>query len=58
MFLFSFFFQLVSKPNDEYGDTVPSKPHNIGVEGAANLSSHGTVRKLREVEDIDMSEGL
>ncbi|XP_047154078.1 serine/threonine-protein kinase 4 isoform X3 [Vigna umbellata] len=49
--------QLVSKPNDEYGDTVPSRPHNIGVEGAANLSSRGTVRKLREVEDVDMSEG-
>ncbi|XP_017427206.1 serine/threonine-protein kinase 1 isoform X2 [Vigna angularis] len=50
--------QLVSKPNDEYGDTVPSRPHNIGVEGAANLSSRGTVRKLREVEDVDMSEGV
>ncbi|ESW25495.1 hypothetical protein PHAVU_003G041000 [Phaseolus vulgaris] len=49
--------QLVSKPNDEYGDTVPSRPHNIGVEGAADLSSHGTMRKLHKVEDVDMSEG-
>jgi len=58
MFLLSFFLQLVSKPNDEYGDTVPSRPHNIGVEGAADLSSHGTMRKLHKVEDVDMSEGL
>jgi len=58
MFLFSFFLQLVSKPNDEYGDTVPSRPHNIGVEGAADLSSHGTMRKLHKVEDVDMGEGV
>ncbi|KAG4403216.1 hypothetical protein AAZX31_01G056500 [Glycine max] len=49
--------ELDSKLNDEYGDTVPSRPHNIGVEGAADLSSHGTTRKLHKVEDVDMSEG-
>ncbi|XP_061355650.1 serine/threonine-protein kinase 1 isoform X2 [Gastrolobium bilobum] len=47
---------LASKLNDEYGDTVPSRPHNIGVEGAADLSSHGTMRKLHKVEDVDTSD--
>lgn len=58
LLLFSFLFQLDSKLNDEYGGTVPSRPHNIGVEGAADLSSHGTTRKLHKVEDVDTSEGL
>lgn len=49
---------IASKLNDEYGDTVPSRPHNIGMEGAADLSSHGTMRKLQKVEDVDTSEGL
>ncbi|XP_027361671.1 uncharacterized protein LOC113869515 isoform X2 [Abrus precatorius] len=49
--------QLASKLNDEYGDTVPSRPLNIGVEGGADLSSHGTMRKLQKGEDVDMSEG-
>ncbi|KAL3032989.1 hypothetical protein AAZX31_02G112900 [Glycine max] len=49
--------ELDSKLNDEYGGTVPSRPHNIGVEGAADLSSHGTTRKLHKVEDVDTSEG-
>lgn len=48
---------IASKLNDEYGDTVPSRPHNIGMEGAADLSSHGTMRKLQKVEDVDTSEG-
>lgn len=49
---------LASKLNDEYGDTVPSRPHNMNVVGAADLSSHGTMRKLQKVEDVDTSEGL
>ncbi|XP_057448094.1 serine/threonine-protein kinase 1 isoform X2 [Lotus japonicus] len=48
---------LASKLNDEYGDTVPSRPHNMNVVGAADLSSHGTMRKLQKVEDVDTSEG-
>ncbi|KAJ1400913.1 Protein kinase domain [Sesbania bispinosa] len=48
---------LDSKLNDEYGDTVPSRPNNIGLEGATDLSSHGTMRKLHKVEDVDTSEG-
>lgn len=50
---------IASKLNDEYGDTVPSRPHNINMEGAADLSSHGTMRKLQKVEDVelDTSEG-
>lgn len=43
--------------NDEYGDTVPSRPHNIGDEEAADISSHGTMRKLRKVDEVDNSEG-
>jgi len=44
--------------NDEYGDTVPSRPQNIGVEEAAYISSHGTTRKLQRVDEVDNSEGL
>ncbi|XP_019428756.1 PREDICTED: serine/threonine-protein kinase dst1 isoform X2 [Lupinus angustifolius] len=43
--------------NDEYGDTVPSRPHNIGVQGAADPSSHSTMRKLHRLDDMDTSEG-
>ncbi|XP_020216141.1 serine/threonine-protein kinase dst2 isoform X2 [Cajanus cajan] len=49
--------QLASNLNDEYENTIPSGSHNVGVEGAANLSSHGTVRKLHKVEDVDTNEG-
>lgn len=44
--------------NDEYGDTVPSRPQNMGVEEAAYISSHGTTRKLQRVDEVDNSEGL
>ncbi|WJX62787.1 Serine/threonine-protein kinase sik1, variant 2 [Trifolium repens] len=43
--------------NDEYGDTVPSRPQNISVEEAAYISSHGTMRKLQKVDEVDNSEG-
>lgn len=49
---------VASKLNDEYGDTVPSRLHNIGVQGAADLSSHSTMRKLHKLEDADASEGF
>lgn len=49
---------IASQLNDEYGDTVPSRLQNIGIEGASDLSSHGTMRKLHKVEDVDTSEGL
>ena len=48
---------VASKLNDEYGDTVPSRPPNIGVQEAADLSSYSTVRKLHKLED-DSGEGL
>lgn len=43
--------------NDEYGDTVPSRPQNMGAEEAAYISSHGTTRKLQRVDEVDNSEG-
>ncbi|KAK7274975.1 hypothetical protein RIF29_16078 [Crotalaria pallida] len=46
-----------SNLNDEYGDTVPSKRHNLGVQGAPDLSSNNTMRKLHWSEDVDASEG-
>ncbi|MCH95266.1 serine/threonine-protein kinase dst1-like, partial [Trifolium medium] len=47
---------LASILNDEYGDTVPSRPQNISVEEAAYISSHGTMRKLQKVDEADNSE--
>ncbi|KAL2349145.1 hypothetical protein Fmac_003145 [Flemingia macrophylla] len=48
--------QLTSNLNDEYGNTIPSRPHRVSVEGAADLSFHGAGTKLHKVEDVDTSE--
>lgn len=44
--------------NDEYGDTVPSRPQSICIEQAAYIPSHGTMRKLQKVDEDDNTEGL
>ncbi|KAK4263599.1 hypothetical protein QN277_028989 [Acacia crassicarpa] len=44
------------KLNDDYGDTVPSRPLNIGVQGAGGLPSDGTLRKLN-LESVEPYEG-
>ncbi|CAL5188570.1 unnamed protein product [Lathyrus oleraceus] len=43
--------------NDEYGDTVPSRPQSICIEQAAYIPSHGTMRKLQKVDEDDNTEG-
>ncbi|XP_054824481.1 serine/threonine-protein kinase 1-like isoform X2 [Prosopis cineraria] len=45
------------KLNDDYGDTVPSRPLNVGVQGAGGLSSDGTLRKLNRLASVELSEG-
>ncbi|XP_028803572.1 serine/threonine-protein kinase cst-1 isoform X2 [Neltuma alba] len=45
------------KLNDDYGDTVPSRPLNVGVQGAGGLSSDGTLRTLNRLESVELSEG-
>ncbi|KAI4314070.1 hypothetical protein L6164_027012 [Bauhinia variegata] len=48
---------VAEKLNDEYGDTVPSRPHNIGILGADDISSDSTLRKLHKLENVETSEG-
>ncbi|KAF7827962.1 serine/threonine-protein kinase dst1 isoform X1 [Senna tora] len=45
------------KLNDDYGDTVPSRPQNIGIQGAGDLSSDRTMRKLDRSESVELNEG-
>lgn len=44
--------------NDEYGDTLPSRPQSISVEEGAYISSPGTMTKLQKVDEDDNTEGL
>ncbi|KAL5100058.1 hypothetical protein RYX36_004385 [Vicia faba] len=48
---------LASILNDEYGDTLPSRPQSISVDEAAYISSHGTMGKLQKVDEDDNTEG-
>lgn len=46
------------KLNEDYGDTVPSKLHNIGVQGAGDPSSNRTLKKLHRLKSVELDEGL
>ncbi|CAK8540433.1 unnamed protein product [Lathyrus sativus] len=43
--------------NDEYGDTVPSRPQSMCIEEAAYIPSHEIMRKLQKVDEDDNTEG-
>lgn len=45
-----------SKLNEDYGDTVPSRPLNVGFQDANQVLPTSTLRKQHKLED--MEEGI
>lgn len=43
----------VSKLNEEYGDTVPSKPQNMGLQVSNEASAAGTLKKLHILDGVE-----
>ncbi|KAJ7953929.1 Serine/Threonine kinase family protein [Quillaja saponaria] len=44
------------KVNDDYGDTVPSRPQNIGVQVANEVSSASTMKNQQMLDGVEVSE--